>query len=328
MPVKISVLLLTLLAFSAPGYGNTDGWYQIELIVFANNSVTETDEVWPLQQRQYPEGVLSIGPTTFDELQPTTLAQLQDLEDYLALWGPDADVQRPATTDDFLFQSRRVPNYQTPVQPEISEPVTQTKGEQAGELLGLGPEEQSETLDYDALFETDAAVAFRNLPASEQLMGTIARSLRRSSLYRVLSHQSWLQPVGSEEEALPVMIQGGKRYDDAYELDGSITLSRARFLHLELDLWFTQFSPLYEGTNTSDRFSRSALDGSLAISPELRERYPEVANWLANRGQYTPIHSHQLTQSRRMRSSTMHFIDHPQFGVLIRTERYEPDPDA
>ncbi len=329
MPVRISVLITMLLVMAARSHASTEGWYQIELIVFANNAVTETDEVWPLQQRQYPAGILTIGPTTFSELQPTTLGQMQDLESYLALWGPEADTQQTVATDDFLFESRRLPKFQPPIE---SGPVVPDNGADPGVTVGLDAAEQrtqsEEVLDYDALFQAGSAVAFQNLPASEQLLGSVARSLRRSSLYRVLTHQSWLQPVVADDDALPIMIQGGKRYDDVYELDGSITLSRARFLHLELDLWFTQFSPLFESGNPADRFSQSALDGSLAISPDIRERYPEVANWLSNRGQYTPIHSHQLTQSRRMRSSTMHFIDHPQFGVLIRTERYEPEPEV
>ena len=142
-------------------------------------------------------------------------------------------------------------------------------------------------------------------------------------MYTLLYHNSWLQPVLTEDKAIPVLIQGGKRYDSNYELDGTITISRSRFLHITTDLWFTRFSPLIEDSLQDDSLSSrlmSPLDGRLAISPELRNNYPEVADWLSNRSQYIPVHSHHLEQSRRMRSSTLHFIDHPQFGVLVRIE--------
>jgi hypothetical protein len=38
------------------------------------------------------------------------------------------------------------------------------------------------------------------------------------------------------------------------------------------------------------------------------------------------VHAHQLQQSRRMRSSTLHFIDHPQFGILVKIERFDWSP--
>lgn len=332
MPVnwtaRLAVILTALLATVNHATASTDGWYQIEVIVFANNTVTDTDEVWPLRERHYPDPMVRIGPQTPAELQPTTIGQLQDLQAYLALWDNNNEVSTPNESQDFLFESRRNPVY-TPDTSQTSE--SSSAAADPADLNGTDSEATDaapDVLDFETLFTTEAPVAYQDLPNSARLLGSVARSLRRSSLYRVLAHQSWLQPVMSEEAALPILIQGGKRFDDNYELDGSLTISRSRFLHLDLDLWFTQFSPLYQESNPASRFGSSPLDGSLAISAEVREQYPEVADWLSNRGQFTPVHAHQLTQSRRMRSSTMHFIDHPHFGVLIRTERYEPDSDA
>lgn len=313
--------LLALCALPAAG-SNTDGWYQVEVIVFANNSTTDTNEQWPLKHRDYPANMVTIGPTSSDELHPSTLGQMQDLERYLGMWDP-ASAAPSNEVSDFLFESR-APVNRTSTSTRASAPETiDAASPDAGS--GLNPEETE--LDYDALFATDAPTAYQNLPGQERLLTRVARSLNRSSMYRVLLHQSWLQPIRAEASATPVLIQGGKRYDATYELDGIITLSRARFLHIETDLWFTEFSPLTSDSLTSygaNGANGSPLDSKLTISRDIRQRYPEVADWLSNQGQYVAIHTHHLNQSRRMRSATMHFIDHPKLGVLIRTERYEP----
>lgn len=303
---------------------SSEGWYQVELIVFANNTVTDTDEVWPLSERHYPEAMVRIGPESADNLQPQTLGQLNDLQRYLGLWAEDQNSPSPGTTtsSDFLFESRSKSRLKQNLRSTDADNTVNPDGVASPDL---------ELQDLSELFLEPEAIAFQELPGAERLLNSVARSLNRSSLYRLLVHHAWLQPVAAEHQATSVLIQGGKRYDDSYELDGTITLSRSRFLHLETDLWFTQFSPLGTGNSNSSsapEMNLSPLDGSLAIPPEIRRDYPEVANWLSTQNQYTPIHAHELRQSRRMRSSTMHFIDHPQFGVLIRTERYQPDQDS
>ena len=55
---------------------------------------------------------------------------------------------------------------------------------------------------------------------------------------RVLAHESWIQPIGSDQTS--IMIQGGAEQGEKYELEGFITLYRKRFLHVITDLWFTK----------------------------------------------------------------------------------------
>jgi hypothetical protein len=285
----------------------------VEVIVFANTTTTDTGEVWPLTNKQYPPAMIYVGPDSDDQIRPSTLGQMEDLESYLNLWDTPATATSSEGQSDFLFESRR--NRLEPI--TIEAPVN--------------PKDDLEpVIDYDALFESDTPVAFQDLPRTQKMLSSIARSLNRSSMYRVLLHRSWLHPVLGESDATAILIQGGRRFDEAYELDGTITLSRSRFLHLETDLWFTQLSPLIKDT-VPEVLAMSPLAGRLpvsrAISRDLRDRYPEVADWMSTRGQYIPVNSHHLDQSRRMRSATMHFIDHPRFGLLIRTERFEPDEE-
>ena len=314
MPARAICIALTLLLIPHHAAANFEGWYQIEVIIFANQTTTDTDEVWPLTEKRYPHQMVSIEPDSAEEIRPATLGQMEVLESYLNLWDGSTPPTSQSSDSDFLFESRR--NIITPMPVvELPEEVDDSEGEQ------LEPE-----IDYDALFTGESPIAFKNLPRQEKLMNSIARSLNRSSMYEVLLHQSWLQPVVSEAQATPILIQAGKRFDSTYELEGTMTLSRARFLHIETDLWFTEFTPITEDA-PANILAMSPLDGRLAISRDLRDRYPEVADWMSNRGQYIPVHSHHLDQSRRMRSATMHFLDHPKFGLLIRTERFEPETE-
>jgi hypothetical protein len=75
----------------------------------------------------------------------------------------------------------------------------------------------------------DAAAA--DLAASPRRLQRIADALDRSGAYRVLEHRAWRQTAHDRSLAiaLPVIAAGG-------QLDGTVTLVRERFLHLDVDL--------------------------------------------------------------------------------------------
>ncbi|MFT7306591.1 MAG: hypothetical protein ACI9P7_001859 [Candidatus Azotimanducaceae bacterium] len=289
---------------SAQGYlieQDYSDWYQVEVIVFANKNPAASDEVWPLAPLQYPARMVSVNsnPTLF------SLEQMQDTEAYLALFS-ETQIEDPgaASNDDFMFESRN--RFKLPKTAETSDAAFDSES---------GAE--TEEVDYGQLFVSNAPHPFKPLAKDQRVLNSLARSISRSSLYQRLYHHAWLQPVESEADAFPVLVQAGHHYDEMYQLDGTITISRSRFLHVDTDLWYTEFMPLYQTGDAPLSTSANLLP------PELRNRYPEVADWEATRGQNLKVHSHQLKQSRRMRSSTLHFIDHPHFGILIRIEKFE-----
>ena len=147
---------------------------------------------------------------------------------------------------------------------------------------------------------------------------TIARSLGRSSRYELLLHQAWRQPIGNKP--IPILIQTGNRYDELYEVDGTLSFSRSRFLHLRTDLWFTQFEPKFN----RQQFVRMQL-GDLTAQAE---KYPELVAFERNKDTHIAVHSHALRHSRRMRSSVLHYIDHPFFGVLVKIDNFTYSPGA
>jgi len=298
-------------------------WYQVEVVIFANKTPIQTNEIWPETELNYPNEMVSIA----QQAAPFSAQQVRQLEDYLALFNEDGngkfdsnfdgevavtDGQREASdSNEFLFQSRsrlQVADETKPGKADMSDGV-------AGGL--------EVAIDYEALFQSDAPHAFVALPEERRILNSQARSIRRSSLYKTLAHQSWLQPVAADKDSLPVLIQAGDHFDDMYELDGTITINRSRFLHIDADLWYTEFTPLYQQGDAPPSTTANLLAPEL-LSPELRTKYPQVAKWESTKGRYLKVHSHSLQQSRRMRSSTLHFIDHPRFGILIRVEAFDP----
>ena len=158
-----------------------------------------------------------------------------------------------------------------PLPEELSEELSEQLPEQ------LSSDESATALEFsaaylDQLFNENRPTAYKELDPAENDLDRIVRSINRSSLYRLLTHKSWRQPVVAVENAAPILIQAGHHYDDLYEIDGTIKLSRARFLHFSTDLWYTEFSPLYNTSNSSIE-AHQVLD----IDPRISESAPEGA---------------------------------------------------
>lgn len=154
------------------------------------------------------------------------------------------------------------------------------------------------------------------------------RQLQRSSRYRVIKATAWRLPGLAEKTAPPILVLAGKRYledgqpapplpeplvnvNDApiavpgtaailspaqdtalYELEGTVKISLSKFLDVNADL-------LYR-TNV---------------------RLPDTQGVMVDE-----FRSFRLRQFRRMKSNTVHYLDHPMFGVVIAIDRYEIPP--
>jgi hypothetical protein len=83
-----------------------------------------------------------------------------------------------------------------------------------------------------------------NLPDSQFALNDVAGALQRSGAYQVLAHRLWRQTGYDRHSAVPYLVnttQGSAHY----ELDGSITLIRERYLHLAIDLTLTSSGSRY-----------------------------------------------------------------------------------
>ncbi|WP_299593025.1 CsiV family protein [uncultured Microbulbifer sp.] len=79
-------------------------------------------------------------------------------------------------------------------------------------------------------------------PAPNQLDNKVA-ALKRSSGYQVLFHKTWRQVLQNERNAPAVLVSGGAADGRHHQLEGSVTLSVSRYLHLSTDLWLSEWLP-------------------------------------------------------------------------------------
>lgn len=183
---------------------------------------------------------------------------------------------------------------------------------------------------------TQPATPFQLLPASARQLNESARAIDRRSNLRVLFHGAWIQPVGGIESADPVLITGGRTYGSHHELEGYVVVTSERYLRLRADLWMTRFGSgnaldtnapvlpepvitVQPAATTPTATDTAAETATTAISPTPTAGVTDFG--------YIPDQIYALDQERRMRSSELHYIDHPRFSVLVQVTPYKaPEP--
>jgi hypothetical protein len=138
---------------------------------------------------------------------------------------------------------------------------------------------------------------FQQLDATAFTLKTAESRLTASPNYRPLLHLAWRQPASAQADAPAVHLHtdgaGAKDAaggDNGRTLDGSIRISRNRFLHVDVDL-------LYRDAGSS----RAAPSGAGGDEPVV----------------------FRLQQSRRINSGEVHYFDHPAFGLLVKVTPYD-----
>lgn len=173
--------------------------------------------------------------------------------------------------------------------------------------------------------------AFEKLPNDQHFLKQAARKISRNNSYRALFHHAWIQPMTDKASSSNILIQGGQAFDKHFELEGSIKLSIARYLHIETDLWLNTFvantqttakplSTLPEPPFQVEKNPEIYIDANTPL-PEVIDKYRHQAASFS-REQYYVDRTVVLRQHRRMRSQELHYIDHPLFGLLIKLTPY------
>jgi hypothetical protein len=163
-----------------------------------------------------------------------------------------------------------------------------------------------------------------------------AASMNRSGRYRVLFHDSWIQPINSQSRAVPIVLDRSGDNGTWPELQGSVKLYVSRYLYLETNLWLNTTG---EYLDSSWQMTAPPL-GPVSVTvkkPLLRQQTPVVTEQrnalqtgpsmpqgsttvlLEEAGPAYPYrHAVLLDQTRRMRSGEVHYIDHPMLGVIVK----------
>ena len=304
---RLALVMVSLTGSLGVGASETqdERWYQVEVIVFKRLNAPLSAPSSGALSPKFPQPLFAVSPHEMQAAKPMLIEQALYLDESAGSTGlsedlPSADPATRAATTTFKFaRFAEGPRYRALVQAHAEQRL------QALQQDNVTPVEQTlvdpQTLAIQAVLAQES-FAFRAVADADRNLAGAARSIRRSKDYRMLLHDSWTQPIDAQSTA--ILLQGGDQFGDQFELEGTLSVRRTRFLHVETDLWLTRF----EATGSlADPFQ----DHPIA------KIYPALILAAARGQSHEPSYRYHLAQQRRLRSNEVHYLDHPQFGVII-----------
>ena len=251
-------------------------WFQIELSIFSNENIEDRNaESWL--------------PSDYELNYPKNMRKLSLLTD---LFLSDRNL------DDRL---------------SVTEPASQEEIDEMikkDQLKNIRPWIKNSESNFK-LFDFSRDDFTQLSPVDSDFQQT-NRTLERSSDHRLLYHGLWRQAVRQSSNAVPIYIEGGLRYGDNHELQGSVTI---RFnenedrVVIDTHIWLIDYSIVKD----------SSSEWKLPQVPEsVRRESRENTSSLT----YFPNNVYVMEQSREMRSNEFHYLDHPALGLVISVKPY------
>lgn len=299
--------LLSALALVSPFAHSQDEpaqrWFRVELMIISHESPSaETAERWAA------EPVLAYPPSY------RFLVDAKKIDQNLKAYPGESEI------DDRGVQTITMPGDE----PEEAVPDIPQKTDPDGT-------EDAPAVANPAI-EPLTPEPFTVRPASELEFRGKAAYMQRTGRFRTLFHQTWLQPMSSEAETLPIVIDHSGDDENWPRLQGSVKLYLSRYLHLETNLWLNtagNYLPA-DWTMPAPPFGpQSLVVIEPPVEPENKVFDPQPAMTVATEesdeltgealGPVSPWrHAVLMQQKRRMRSQEVHYIDHPMLGVVVK----------
>ena len=129
---------------------------------------------------------------------------------------------------------------------------------------------------------------FTELSASRYRLNPVRYSLQRSDGYSVLFHRAWRQVAYGPSQAADYPVHSFSD-DRRNSVEGTVRLERNRYLHLDVDLLLMNAADAAPGQYSGEPGSTPAF---------------------------------RLREKRRIKSSELHYFDHPRFGLLAVVTPY------
>jgi hypothetical protein len=225
------------------------------------------------------------------------------------------------------------------------------------------PRMDDEVFDLSSALSIEAAreKSWGIIPDTELRLTQEVIKIVNSDRFSLLAHAGWRQPGLDKDRAISVWIKGGRIYGDEYiSIDNQIDLEsmvEKETLNAEaatesgemdqsaIDLMATEQAEL---DDTVDKPSGLyELEGKITIvlarylhtyadlvlrKPRLSIEDPELENIDINQlaeeiqSDTRILNNHSLKERRRMRSNKLHYLDSPEFSMLVLITPYElPD---
>ncbi len=195
------------------------------------------------------------------------------------------------------------------------------------------PEEQYILVKGDPMVSNQ----LKRLPNNSLILNKSFKAMSRSNDFEVLEFAGWKQALIKDKTGIPLTIKTGEQFGERYELEGQLTFRKNRYLHVKADLYLANY---IEGTSTNlqewlleDQLKAGSFSSTTQINPPptkqsnvimVQEEAREAFYTEESTTSYVASNIAHMSESRRMRSGEIHFLDHPKFGVLVTIEPTDP----
>ncbi len=296
-------------------------WYEVEVIIFAQNDVAAYDkERWP-DLVEFPTGkTWELLPPLNFEISPESEPQIPDhftqlTGDALLLnslaeriassselrlmthtgWRQSVEAgkrAKPAYIDDWGAEYSYQPRIPTPI-PEQPEP--------APEGTMAPPSDSPEAL-----------------PSLEELIAQ-----EEASLESPQAGALGAPPTDMElAEPLEEMPQGPSGPTE-HHVFGTMSLKQTRYLHFSVDLAYrTAPQPAVAEETTATEVTFPMQGEEMAVTEET----PPVEAMPLNRIPLDELF-YRMRESRRIKNEKLYYFDHPMFGMVVQIRETEPPPE-
>ncbi|GAB2197000.1 CsiV family protein [Sessilibacter sp. MAH4] len=313
-----------------------DRWYQVEIIAFSQTlTALDTSESWPNSiALAYPPGTVTLNSSESGN---------QDSTDFQSeISSTSSTLQEPNSS--FSHNGENSPSNLTETTANIGNDISVIHSAEA-------PNNSANPYIKNL---------FKTVPEEELNLKEEKKRLEQNNRYRVLRHVAWRQPIGERTDAKAVVLTGGDKYDNHFELEGTVSLSAARYLHIQTNLWLTQFYPNLgdqtvatiwpslpeipksSGINNSGtdinrqsgaiNFGSNSDNSAISFNSQkstnsfsqFSDQSFSLTNFKPQRKSYSVDQIVLLSETRKMRSNELHYIDHPTMGLLVKVTPWNP----
>ncbi len=150
---------------------------------------------------------------------------------------------------------------------------------------------------------------YRGANAGDGKMQALRARLQGSGNYQVIDFRVWRAQLASDGTPIYFHIAAGNSYGSFPEFEGHIGFQLKRYLHVDANLWWGDYSKPAPAVPTSLATAETA-------TPQREDSY-----------EYRRVNrAGHMQEQRRMRSGETHYFDHPLFGMLVRVSPWQAAP--
>lgn len=304
---RLGLLCLAACLLSSPAW-TQDRWYRVELLVFSHEDGGGAEEWKALPTLAYP-------PEARFLVYPGRVAER------LEKHGGDSRLDEFGRQVITLAGSEDIP-----LKP-AGMPAAADRDAVAPELTDTAADDEESLPAYPTPFIA--------LPHARRSLHGKSAYMQRTGRFRTLFHETWVQPVKAESEALPLVLDDSGALQDWPRLQGTVKLHLSRYLHIETNLWLNTPGEYLPGDwrmpapplgppsiiiEEPEPPLVAEAESYYISNPLPVPRDPMDPNDITveESGPVYPWrHAVLMQQNRRMRSNEIHYLDHPLLGVVV-----------